>query len=552
VSKRWLLLVAALAAVFALGAASCGGGEEEGGGGGGGTSATGGEAAEQVMTIAWGAEPPSLDPGLATDTTSSNIILNIMDPLVRLDPKTNEALPSLAESWDVEGTTVTFHLRNDGKWTNGDPVTAQDFVYSWKRTLSPELAADYAYQLYGVKGAAEYNGCTKNCAKMADAVGVKAVDDQTLQVELTSAQPWFVQQAAHHSFLAVHQATVEQFGDKWTEPANIVTNGPFKLESWEHEASITLVKNEDWRDADSVKLTRIDGKIIVDGTTRVQSFEAGEVDALDGSGLPPDEIARLKELPEYELYPSLGNYYYGFNVKNISDIHQRRAMSLAIDRQSIVENVAQADQKPATGFTPPGISGFDQINPESPWLPAEGDIDQAKDELSQAQSPKTSVNLFHNDAPGHRETAVAVQSMWQELGIETTIKAQEWAQYLEFLGPPPNSAVDVYRLGWIYDFPDAINGLELWTCDSGNNNTNFCNEEFDGLVDQARNTPDDAERFGIYNQLEEILFGDDGELPLTPIYWYTYPNLENPSIKDTFNISPLDQIDFTTVVVKEA
>jgi dipeptide transport system substrate-binding protein len=201
-------------------------------------------------------------------------------------------------------------------------------------------------------------------------------------------------------------------------------------------------------------------------------------------------------------------------------------------------------------MSPEGISGFDVINPNSPWTPAAGDLDQAKDELSQAQNPKTDINLFFNDAPGHKEIATAVQAQWQELGINSTLKQQEWAQYLEFLGPPPNNAVDVYRLGWIYDFPDAINGLELWTCDSGNNNTNYCNKDFDALVAKARQTPDDNARYQIYAQLEQMLFGQDGELPIIPIYWYTFPNLEKLSVKDTFNISPLDQFDLTKVVVK--
>jgi oligopeptide transport system substrate-binding protein len=547
--KKVLLLVTGLFGALAIAAAGCGGGDEGGAGGtGGGTAA----AAEQILRMGWGAEPPSLDPGLATDTTSSNVLLAIMDPLVRLNPETNEAEPSLAESWDIseDGKTVTYHLSPDGKWTNGDPVTAGDFVYSWKRTLSPELAADYAYQLYGIMGGFEYNSCTKKCEALADKVGVEAPDDSTLVVHLTSAQPWFIQQSAHHSFLAVHQATVEQFGDKWTEPANIVTNGPFKLAKWEHEAEIDLVKNDEWRDAASVKLTSIPGKIVVDGTTRVQSFESGEIDALDGSGIPPDEIARLKETPEYELYPSLGTYYYGVNIKNIPDIHQRRALSLAMNRREIIDQIAQADQLVATGMSPKGISGFDQINPNSPWTPEEADLDQAKDELSQAASPKKDINLFFNNAPGHKEIATAVQAQWTQLGINSTLKQQEWAQYLEFLGPPPNNAVDVYRLGWIYDFPDAINGLELWTCDSGNNNTNYCDKDFDALVAQAKEEPDETARLAIYKQLEEKLFGPDGALPIMPIYWYTYPNLEKLSVKDTFFISALDQIDFTKVEVK--
>jgi oligopeptide transport system substrate-binding protein len=532
-----------LATAMTSAAVSCGGDDE----GDGGT-----DAPEQVITIAWGAEPPSLDPGRATDTTSSNVLLALMDPLVKLNPETNEAEAALAESWDVseDGLTVTYHLRSGATWTNGDPVTASDFEYSWKRTLSPELAADYAYQLYGIKGAAEYNGCSKNCNALADKVGVKAVDDQTLEVTLTSPQPWFIQQSSHHSFLAVHQATVEQFGDKWTEPGNIVTNGPFMLESWEHQQSIDLVKNPDWRGAADVALERINGRIIVDGTTRVQAFDAGEVDALDGAGLPPDEIGRLKETPEYELYPALGIEYYGFNLKNIPDIHQRRALSLAINRREIIDQIAQADQIPATGMSPQGISGFDVINPNSPWTPENGDLEQAQAELDQASSPKTDITLFFNDAPPHKDIATAVQAQWDQLGISTSLKQQEWAQYLEFLGPPPNSAVDVYRLGWIWDFPDAINGLELWTCDSGNNNTNYCDKAFDDLVAEAKATEDEAARTELYGQLEDMLFGEDGALPITPIYWYTYPNLEKESIKDTFFISPLDQIDFTKVVVR--
>ena len=555
--NKWLLLVAALVAILALTAAGCGG--DDGGGDaegdtaidtGTGPDAGGAPAPNQEMTIAWGAEPPSLDPGLATDTTSSNVIFNIMDPLVKLDENL-EPQASLAESWDVEGNVVTYHLRDDGRWTNGDPVTAGDFEYSWKRTLSPELAADYAYQLYGIEGAAEYNGCEKKCDALRDKVGVKAVDDQTLQVTLTSEQPWFIAQSAHHSFLAVHQETVEQFKEKWTDPENIVTNGAFKLVERKPEQSITLEKNEEWRNADQVQLERVNGRIIVDGTTRVQAFEAGEVTVLDGAGLPPDEMSRLKEMEEYELYPALGTYYYGFNIKNVSDVNQRRAMSLAINRRELIDNVAQADQLPATGFTPQGTPGFDDLNPASPWLPEEGDLDQAKELMDQVGSPKTKINLFHNDSPGHREIAVAVQGYWQELGIDTTIKAQEWAQYLENLGPPPAKVVDVYRLGWIGDFPDAINFLELWTCKSGNNNTNFCNKEYDALIEKAKNTPDDDARFQIYGELEEMLLGADGEVPIAPIYYYTYPNLEDLSVKDTFNINLLDQFDLSQVVVKD-
>jgi oligopeptide transport system substrate-binding protein len=477
-----------------------------------------------------------------------------MDPLVVLDEDLNP-VPNAAESIErsEDGLTVTFTLRDDLKWTNGDPVTAEDFAWSWKRTVSPELGADYAYQFYGIEGAQEYNSCDPekdDCAALAAKMGVTAVDDKTLEVKLTSPQPWFEQQVAHHSFLAVNKKAVDEFGDRWTEAANIVTNGPFKLERWEHNSAIDIVKDDAWRGAADVKLTRVNGRMISDGVTAVQAFEAGEVDVLQG-GLPPDEMSRLKETPEYQQYPGLGTYYYGVNVKNITDVNQRKAMALAIPRQSVIDNVAQADQLPAGGFTPEGMPGFDTINPESPWLPAEGDMEQAKELMADVANPKTNITLYINDAPGHREIAVAIQAAWKELGISSTIKQQEFQQYLEFLGPPPNQDVDVYRLGWIGDFVDAINFLELWTCESGNNSTNFCNEEYDQLIEEARSTEDNDARYELYAQAEEILFGEDGEMPVLPIYFYTYVALERENIQESYNTNLLDQVDLTKVVVTE-
>jgi oligopeptide transport system substrate-binding protein len=536
------LLAAVFVATFAALAAGCGGGNGAGGDSGG--------VIDQVITINWGTEPPSLDPGLATDTTSSDVLLNIMDPLVKLGDNL-EPVPNLAESWDVTngGKTVTFHLRNDGKWTNGDPVTAKDYEWSWKRTISPDLAADYAYQFFGIVGAEDYNSCKSGCAAMRDKVGIKATDDHTLRVELTSPQPWFVQQVAHTSFLAVNRATVEKFGNKWTEPGNIVTNGPFELATWRHNAELDLKKWDAWRNADEVKLKRINGRMISEGTTAVQAFEAGELDMT--AGLPPEELSRLKGTDSYSQYPGLGTYYYGLNVKAIPDVNQRRAMSLAIDRRTIIDNIAQADQLPPTGFTPKGMPGFDELNPSSPWTPENGDLDKAKELMAKVANPNKNVNLVINDSPGHREIAVAIQSMWKELGINTTIRQQEWAQFLESLGPPPDPSVDAYRLGWIGDYVDAMNFLELWTCKSGNNNSNYCDPQYDALVAKARQTPDNNARYKIYGELEDKLLGENGAVPIAPIYWYTYVQLERPSIKASLNVNLLSQTDYTKVVEVE-
>jgi ABC-type oligopeptide transport system substrate-binding subunit len=549
-----LALTALVAGALAVTAAGCGGSSSSDSSGttaGATDTNVGTLAQEQVVTMSVGAEPPSLDPGLATDTTSSNVILNIMDPLVKLGADLTPQ-PSLAESWDVNGKVVTYHLRSDAKWTNGDPVTANDFVYSWKRTLSPDLAADYAYQLYGVQGAAEYNGCdpkAANCDALAAKVGVKAVDDTTLEVTLTSEQPWFVQQSAHSAFLAVNKKAIDQFGSKWTEPENIITNGPYKLAVWKHDAEIDLVKWDGWRNADEVTVTRVNGKIISDGTTAEQAYEAGDID-VDTTGIPPADIDRWKPEADYQQYDGLGTYYYGFNTKNITDVNQRKAMSYAIDRQSIIDNIAKAGQTPAQSFTPKGMPGFADIKTGD--LPTSNEkLQQAKDLMDKVANPKKSINLFVNDAPGHKEIAVAVQSFWKELGITTTIKQQEWAQFLEFLGPPPDKAVDVYRNGWIGDFVDDINFLELWTCKSGNNNTNFCDPSYDKLIAEAKQTPDDDKRFGIYKELEDKLTGPNGAHPIAPIYWYTYVQLEKPWISKTFNTNLLNQWDLTKLKVEE-
>jgi oligopeptide transport system substrate-binding protein len=538
-----LFSISAVALALLVAAVACGGSNEG--------ASDGKKAEKQEVTINWGTEPPSLDPGLATDTTSANILLNIMDPLVKLGENL-EPIPSLAESWEVsaDGKTVTFNLRADGAWTNGDPVTAQDFEYSWKRTLSPRLGADYAYQFYGIVGAQEYNSCKTNCARLRDRVGVTAVDDSTLRVRLTSAQPWFLQQVAHHSFLAVHEPTVTQHGAKWTEAETIVTNGPFRLAEWSHNARIDLVKWTEWRNAEAVVLDRVNGLMLTSGTTAVNAFEAGQVDV--NLTVPPVDVPRLKETPEYGQYPALGTYYYGINLKNIRDVNQRRAMSLAIDRRALIDNITQADQLPASGYTPQGMPGFDVINPDSEWLPESADLERARELMATVRNPKRNITLYFNNDPAHKAIATVAQAQWKKLGLDVTLKSQEWAQYLQFLGPPPHRDVDAYRLGWIGDYVDAMNFLEMWTCEAGNNNTTYCNPAYDRLVAEARRTRDDQQRFEVYAQLEQMLFGPDGAMPIIPIYWYTYTTLERESVKETFNLNLLDQVDLTKVEVVES
>jgi oligopeptide transport system substrate-binding protein len=534
----WLCLAVGFATSLALlGCGGSGGSEGE-------------KAGAEVFRVNLGNEPPSLDPGLATDVVSANVLNALMDPLVKLGDDLQPE-PSLAESWDVspDGETVTFHLRTDGKWTNGDPVTADDFEYSWKRTLSPELAADYAYQFYGIEGAQDYNACSKKCDALRDKVGVEALDPSTLQVKLTTPQPWFIQQMAHTSFLAVHRATVEKFGDSWTAPRNIVTNGPFRLTGWQHNASMTLQKWEGWRKADSVSVKRVEAKMIPDATTALQSFEAGEFDACIDvqSCVPIDEFERLQGTPQLKVHPGLGVQFIGINVKNVPDVNERRALALAIDRTSIVENVTKAGEQPASSFTPAGMPGYDSIKQD--FLPAMADLERAKQLLAQAKNPVRSVTLYANQDALAKNIQVAVQAMWSELGIKATIKAQEWAQFLEFLGPPPNTAVDAFYIGWIGDYVDAINFLQLSQCDSGLNFAGFCDQEVDRLLDEAVKSQDNEERYRLYGEAEARLTGEEGAFPYIPLYWIVYPILHKANVVD-WKPNLLDQFDWTAVKVE--
>ena len=502
----------------------------------------------QNLRVIIASEPPSLDPGTATDTTSSNIIQALNEPLVEFGPAPGlKAVPAAAQSWTVNGPRVTITLRNDLRWTNGQRVTARDYVYSWLRTISPEVASDYAYQFFGIKGAEAYNACKENCAALRSQVGISAPNARTIRVQLTGPQAWFIQQLNHTSFIPVHRATVEKFGDKWTEPGNIVTFGPFRLASWAHDANLVVVKNTRWRKASSVRLNRITFTIITDGATAENAYSAGNADVSE-TDLPGALVPKWQKNPEYKTFGTIGTYYYGFNTKNIPDVNQRRAMAMAIDRKAIIKHVTLGGQFPAKGFTPNRAPGAKEIN-KNATMPATAKLAQAKALMAKVRNPKRNINLYFNTNTGHAAIATAVQAFWRELGITTTLKNMEFGQYLQFLGPPPNSDVDVYRLGWIYDYPDAYNGFELWTCDSGNNNTNWCNRKYDAIVKKAAATPNEDARFKLYQQAETILTGPTGQLPIMPIYWYVFHSLAKPYVVG-YNVDLTDRTDYTKVSLR--
>ena len=537
-----LLTLAALVALLAGGCAVRDDGEPAG-------AAT--RPAETRFALAWGVDPlespRGLDPAFASES-GANVLLNVMDPLVRLDRELT-LQPALAVGWKVaaDGRTITFALREDGRWTNGDAVTAHDFEFAWKRALSPDLEATNAEELYGIRGARAYHACElDDCAALAERVGVRALDARTLRVRLAAPDPSFAVRVAHVAFLAVHPASVNDLGVDWTEPDSLVTNGPFRIEAAETGRSLVLAKDPDWRDAAAVTVGRVDGRIIEDPLTRIQAFDQGEVIALDGTGLPASEMPALRERAEYERYPALATYAYAFNLDTVTDVHQRRALALAIDRAAILEQVGRGDEIPAIGFTPPAMPGFDQILSASPWMFEDADLDAARAELVLARDVADELDLAYVESSVNTYVAEEVRRAWGALGIDVRLHATTDPDALQ----AASGEIDVSEVSWRYTVADPAEGLLAWTCGDERNSAGYCDRRFDRAVRAALRETDAAARNDRFAAAEARLFGAEGSVPLAPIYWNGRSNLEALAIKESFFVNPLGQIDLTNVQLR--
>ncbi len=502
---------------------------------------------EKVLHLNLGSEPPTLDPSLATDTTSVQVITELFVGLTRLHEVDVVVEPGMATDWEVseDGLTYTFHLMDNVSWVRydadsgevvqvmddeGNPrlVTAHDFVYGIRKTLDPMTAADYAY----VPAEWILNGDAVNSGEMpVEDLGVRAVDDFTVEITATSPASflpnifglWFM--AAQPSWV------VEEHGDFWTEAENIQSYGPFALAEWEHEDSLVLVKNPFWAGTDSVpapKVDRIEFAMITEVSTAFANFEAG---TLDVSGVPSADIDRVMadpELSELVFISPLGcTYYYGFNVEKepFTDARIRRAFSIAIDRQAIIDNILKGGQEPAYFFSrqdiltaAPRAADYPDLaissNPEDA-LPI---FEEYLADTGQTREDLPTITLMHNESEFHSLIAQAVQQMWKEtLGVDVQIQSQEWGTYLDLLDEDPPQ---IFRLGWCQDYPDAHNFLsDVFRSDSSNNHTNYASEEFDALVDQARLETDVDVRTELYAQAEYLLTNADAAI--APIYFYT-------------------------------
>jgi oligopeptide transport system substrate-binding protein len=468
------------------------------------------------LVILNGAEPESIDPAVITGQLEGRICYALFEGLLHFD-RFGKPQPGIAESWDLsnEGKTYTFHLRATARWSNGDPVTAKDFLLSWKRILLPETASEYAYLLYHVKNAQPFNDGT---LKDFGSVGLTAIDDRTFRVELEAPVPYFLDLCSFATLLPVHLASVEKYGDDWIKPDKLVNNGPFLLKEWHLNYRIRLQKNPLYWDASHVALNTIDA-LPIDNSITAYNFYASKVaDLILDKGLtPPSLIPDLKSRPDFHAAPFLGNYFIRFNVKRkpLADVRVRQAFAMAIDRERIVQKITQAGEPPAYSFTPPGTaSGY------QPPKMFGRDVQKARRLLAEAGYPDgkgfPTVTYLYDSKKLNEDIAVEIQNMLSDaLGVHIELQKQEWKVYLNSLS---RLDYDFARSSWVGDYNDPNTFIDCFVTDGGNNRTGWSSKEYDDLVAAAGLEADSAKRSQVFHRAEEILLNQG--TPICPLYYY--------------------------------
>jgi oligopeptide transport system substrate-binding protein len=468
------------------------------------------------LVILNGAEPESIDPAVVTGQLEGRICYALFEGLLHFD-RFGKPQPGIAESWDFsnEGKTYTFHLRATARWSNGDPVTAKDFLLSWKRILLPETASEYAYLLYHVKNAQPFNEGT---LKDFGSVGLTAIDDRTFRVELEAPVPYFLDLCSFATLLPVHLASVEKYGDDWIKPDKLVNNGPFLLKEWRLNYRIRLQKNPLYWDASHVALNTIDA-LPIDNSITAYNFYASKVaDLILDKGLtPPSLIPELKSRPDFHAAPFLGNYFIRFNVKRkpLDDVRVRQAFAMAIDRERIVQKITQAGEPPAYSFTPPGTaSGY------QPPKMFGRDVQKARRLLAEAGYPDgkgfPTVTYLYDSKKLNEDIAVEIQNMLSDaLSVHIELQKQEWKVYLNSLS---RLDYDFARSSWVGDYNDPNTFIDCFVSGGGNNRTGWSSKEYDDLVAAAAMEADSAKRSQIFQQAEEILLNQG--TPICPLYYY--------------------------------
>jgi oligopeptide transport system substrate-binding protein len=496
-----------------------------------------------------GAEPKTLDPQMSNGIPEAIDELNLFEGLTRLD-KNNVAQPALAEKIDVspDALKYTFHLRV-AKFSNGDPLTADDFKFAWMRAMDPANAAEDAYQIADyIKGGDAYN------AQMgkAEDVGLKVIDPQTLEVTLESPTPYFLTMVAFPTYFPIDKKVVDANKDWNLNAETFVSNGPFKMKSWAHNDKIVLVKNDNYWDAQSVKLTELTLSLIKDRKAALTAFEAGQIDGVD-IGVLSDDEARLLKPGDLKVGPQIGTYFYCFNLtkKPYDDPRVRQALTMAIDRKKIIDTVNQTYEKSAFAFIPYGINDLDS---SKQFRDVGGDYFQedlikAKQLLAEAGFPEGNgfpeIKILFNVDPNHEKIATIIRTMWREnLGLKVSLRPEEWKAYQE---SEQQLNYDVVRAGWIGDYLDPLTFLEIFRTDGDNNQTGWSNPQYDTLLANAKQNADAKARMQQLHDAEKVLMT---EMPVMPIYYYNLKYTAKPYVKGVIH-SPLGLVDFKTATIEK-
>ncbi|MGA2015717.1 MAG: peptide ABC transporter substrate-binding protein [Opitutaceae bacterium] len=484
----------------------------------------------QVLHRGIGADLADLDPHLATQASDYTVLSSLLEGLLGEDPVDLHPVPGVAERWEVspDGLTYTFHLRAGARWSDGLPVTSQDFVGSWRRMLTPELAATNASQLFLIRGAEDfYRGA---CG--FEQVGVRAPDARTLAVVLEHPAPWFPSMLSSPAWLPVSIATVSRYGpvsrrgNPWAAPGTWVGNGPFVLKSWRHGQEIVVARSPTYWDAGRVRLREIHFHAFDSLDAEERAFRAGQLHVTEA--LPPDRIgAYRRDAPGLlRIDPLLGTYFLRVNVRRpgLSDARVRLALALAVDRTAIVERLLMGGQRPAYSFTPPGLGAYE------PAQVQRGQPAEARRLLAESGHPGgrglPALELLYNNSETHRVIAEAIQEMWRrELGVRLSLVNEELKSTEEARRA---GAYDLLRSSLIADYADPSYFLEVWRGDSANNFTGWSSAAYDSLLFDAARSGDPARRGELYLKAEKILLS---EAPVIPLYFYTHVFLIRPSVR---------------------
>ena len=533
------LIVAAFAITGAMALAGCGGG-----------SKSAKKVSGKILTIEMGPEVESIDPALNTTNDGANYLTYLFDNLLRTD-KDGKVVPSLAQKYEVsdDGLTWTFHLRDGLKWSDGSDFTANDFVYSWQRMVDPDVAAPYAETVLGMVegydeaiGKPDENGnqtTTPDITKLR----VEAPDDKTFVVHMSHPTPYFDKLATFAALSPVKKDVVEAKPDGWTlDPKTYISTGPFKLAEWKSGSYLMLEKNENYWNKDAVKLDGIKCLLMEDQNAAFSAYESG--DALMIKDIPTQEITTLQKRLDYRLDPQIGTYFIDLNntLDEFKDAKVRQALSLALDRKYISETITAGTYTPAKGFVPQGVSDwdgsswYDHLTDPSVYINVDdyqGNLAKAKELLKEAGHENgaglPTIVYSTNDQSYHKKIAEYLQQVWGELGVKVEVNIVEWKSFT----PQRRSGnYQAARDGWVMDYNDPSNILQLTSTGNGNNSSKYSNPEYDALLEKAANEADPQTRFGYFHQAEEMLMRDMG---VTPLLYYNEMYLQSDKIKDSYH-----------------